>query len=158
MLSYQDKIIEVIIKINNIIKSYCFEVNENGIKMNENIYLKFFDIYDNKITEIFDENMNLGINKILLKKLLKQYYRDKLSKLKNIDKLTKNVKFNEKSDSEIFLDLYITKILDYKELLSLIYPYASQDNFFIYLYQNKEYFFKIYQLLFFIIVIYYLII
>jgi hypothetical protein len=158
MLSYQDRIIEVIIKINNIIKSYCFEVNENGIKMNENIYLKFFDIYDNKITEIFDENVNLGINKILLKKLLKQYYRDKLSKLKKIDKLTKNVKFNEKSDSEIFLDLYITKILDYKELLSLIYPYASQDNFFIYLYQNKEYFFKIYQLLFFIIVIYYLII
>jgi hypothetical protein len=158
MLSYQDRIIEVIIKINNIIKSYCFEVNENGIKINENIYVNFFDIYDNKIAEIFDENVNLGINKILLKKLLKQYYKDKLLKLKKIDKLTKNVKFNEKLDSEIFLDLYITKILDYKELLSLIYPYASQDNFFIYLYQNKQYFFKIYQLLFFIIVIYYLII
>ena len=154
MLSYQDKLIDVILKINNIIKSYCFEINEKGIKLKVDIYETFFDVYDNKIIEIFDENINLGINKILFKKLLKQYYKDKITKLKKINKFN----FSDKSESEIFLDLYITKILDYKELLSLIYPYVSQDNFFIYMYENKEYFLKIYQLLFFIIVIYYLII
>jgi hypothetical protein len=157
MLSYQDKIIDVILKINNIVKTYCFEINKNSIKLKEDVYLTFFNIYDEKITDIFNESIELGINKLLLKKILKQYYKDKISKLKKINKYKFNDN-NQKLELKLFLDLYITKVLDYKELLSLIYPYASQDNFFIYMYENKEYFFKIYQLLFFIIVIYYLII
>ena len=157
MLSYQDKLIDVILKINNIIKTYCFEINENSIKLKVEIYETFFEIYDDKIMEIFDNNANIGINKLIFKKLLNQYYKDKIVKLKKINKY-KFSDNNQRLELEMFLDIYITKILDYKELLSLIYPYCNQDNFFIYMYQNKEYFFKIYQLLFFIIVIYYLII
>jgi hypothetical protein len=153
MLSYQDRLIDIILKINGVIKINCFEFSEKNIKLNKNVYENFFENFDDKITEVFEEDINIGINKIILRKLLKQYYKDKLNKLKKIKKYS----FNDKLESEIFLDLYLSKILDYKELLSLIYPYCSQDNFFIYLFNNKMYFFKIYQLLFFLIVVYYLI-
>jgi hypothetical protein len=162
MLSYQDKIIDIILNINKIVKIYCFDIDKK-IKFKEDIYDSFFDKYDSKITDIFNENSNnninniginnIGINKIIFKKILKQYYFDKKNKLKKIEKYN----FEYKLEADVFLDLYISKKLDYKELLSLIYPYCQPDNFFVYFYQYKEYFFKIYQLILFFIIIYYLI-
>ena len=147
MLSYQDKLIDIILKINNNIKNKFFEIKDDNIIFKMDEYLK-------NVNKIFDKKTELGINDIIIKKILKQYYLDKKSKLKKINKY----KFKSKFEMGIFLELYINKVLNYKELLSIIYPYYYQDNFFNYMYQNKNYFTKIYLLLFFIIVVYYLII
>lgn len=147
MLSYQDKLIDIILKINNNIKNKFFEIKDNNIIFKMDEYLK-------NVNKIFEEKTELGINDIIIKKILKQYYLDKNPKLKNIQ----NYKFKSKSEIDVFLELYINKVLNYKELLSIIYPYYYQDNFFNYIYQNKNYFTKIYLLLFFVIVVYYLII
>jgi hypothetical protein len=154
MLSYQDKLIDIILKINDIIKKNCFEIDNKKIRLKIDLYELFFEKYDDKINNILNEYRNIGINKIILKKLLEKYYVDKLKKLKKINKYN----FENRLESDVFLDLYISKILDYKEILSLIYPYCNQDNFYLYLFNNKMYFFKIYQVLIFFIIVYYLII